>query len=119
MKRLLSAVCFVLLCWGIAQAFTTLTVTATWTNPVADASHGAPTGARLERRSDAGSWVTAVTVGSGIATATDTAQPIGHTYDYRVISTNSFGDAAASNIATIVAFVPAAASGVTITFTVQ
>jgi hypothetical protein len=113
------ALCLVLGTAQFAHAFTTLTVTATWTNPTADATHGAPTGARLERQQDALAYVTACTVGSGVTTCTDTAQPIGHSYNYRVISTNSFGDAAASNVATVAAFVPGAASGLTLTWTLQ
>lgn len=104
---------------NMALAATTLTVTATWTNPVADATHGAPTGARLERQQDALAYVTACTVGSGVTTCADIAQPIGHTYNYRVISTNGFGDATASNVATVGAYVPGSATGLTLTYTLQ
>lgn len=102
-----------------AYAVSTVTVTATWQYPVPDATHGAATGARIERSMDGGTFATACTATAPTATCSDTPQVTGHEYTYRVILTNGFGEGPASPPFVLGAYGPGSASGVNWTYSVQ
>ena len=117
MKKLLYGFCLVLACYSIALAITTVTATVTWINPTTGA---AATSIRVERNTNAGLFAqVGATLAATATTFTDTAQPVGSTYCYRVIEANAFGDAAPSNQACVAALAPAGATNAVVTFTAQ
>ena len=117
MKKLLYGFCLVLACASIALAITTVTATVTWINPTSGAT---VTSIRVERNTNGGAFAqVGATLAASATTFTDTAQPIGFTYCYRVIEANAFGDAPPSNHACVAALAPAGATNATVTYTTQ
>ena len=117
MKKLLIGFCLVLASVGIALAITTVTATVTWTNPTTGA---AATSIRVERNTNGLAFAqVGATLAATATSFTDTPQPIGSTYCYRIIEANAFGDAPPSNQACVAALAPAGATNATVTYTTQ
>src|SRR6266850_5926381 len=119
MRKLFLALFALLLAAGVANAFSTVTVTVSFAYGATDGTHGAATGAAVQSRSDGGAYSTYCSVTSPTASCTGAALPIGHTYDFKVIASNSFGNAPDSSVVTLAAFTPNGASNVTFTYSVQ
>src|SRR6266850_1789819 len=106
MRKLSLALFVLLLAAGVANALSTVTVTVSFVYGATDGTHG-------------GAYSTYCSVTSPTASCAGAALPIGHTYDFKVIASNSFGNAPDSSVVTLAAFTPNGASNVTFTYSVQ
>lgn len=116
MKKILLLALFLFLPALASGQVVTVTPKLTWTNPVVSG----PFTVRVERQTDGGAFVTACTVTPTLPTSQclDAPQPVGHTYVYRAIATNQFGDSPPSNTATLAALGPGAPTTFGLTFTI-
>lgn len=96
----------------------TITVTGKWTNP--DPTTSVPAdGIRMERSIDNGTtWVQACQVAATATQCTDTPQPIGPTYNYRIVAFSGFGITPSPNFLISTAS-PTGRTGTTFTYSVQ
>lgn len=99
---------------GLSASLVSGAVRLVWTDNSTD-----ETGFILERSINGGAYAVLATVGTGVATVTDSSAPAGSTCTYRVCSVNAVGASAPSGAASIAlpAPPPVAASGLTATAT--